>query len=502
MRSFFIVIAIASSLISCRSTRNVFVPTKKIAPSVLQRDYTIFRQTLEEHHPGIYWYTPKKELDYYFEQGFAQLKDSMTEASFRKILSYVTAQIKCGHTTVRWSKEWSKYLDTTKQLSLFPLSVKIIGTQAVITGNLHRNDSIVATGTELVSINGQSVPFLIDTLGKYISLDGGNLTARAQWLSNRGNFGSLYGLVFGVDSIYQIEYINKQGNKRSKAIMPFVPTIDTSKLAGAPSKKSTAKPSKATLRKQNRDRVRQLQIDTVSRTALLRLSSFGKGYKLPSFFRRSFKELQQRQIQSLILDVRNNGGGIIRNSTLLTRYITDRSFKIADTLVATKVSGTYDRHLRFMLWYKAAMLFVTKKKKDGLRHFTYYERHHFNPKTKNHFNGKVYLITGGNSYSATTILVNKLSGQAHVKIVGEETGGAAYGNSAWMMPKLVLPATKLSVQVPLYRFVMDKTQPKDGSGIQPTHPAIPTIKSIRENKDVKMEAALNLIRLKEQKQEF
>lgn len=494
MRSFVIVVMLASSLLSCRSSRDVFSPVKKYAPSVLQRDYSIFRQTLEEHHPGIYWYTPKQELDFYFEQGFAQLKDSMTEASFRKILSYVTAQIKCGHTTVRWSKEWSKYLDTTRQLSLFPLSVKIIGTQAMVTGNLHRKDSILTSGTELVSINGRSIPFLIDTLGKYISLDGGNRTARAQWLSNRGNFGSLYGLVFSTDSVYRIEYLDDDGNKKSQLVKPFVPLIDTSKAGITLFKNSTKKPSKATLRKQNRDRVRQLQIDTVNHTALMRLSSFGKGYKLTSFFRRSFKELQQRQIQSLILDVRNNGGGIIRNSTLLTRYITDRSFKIADTLVATKLRGAYDKHLRFILWYKAAMLLVTKKKKDGLRHFTYYERHRFNPKKKNYFNGNVLLITGGNSYSATTILANKLSVQSHVKIVGEETGGAAYGNSAWMMPKLILPVTKLSVQIPLYRFVMDKTQPKDGSGIQPTHPAIPTTKSIRENKDVKMEAALELIK--------
>lgn len=494
MRSLFIVVVLASSFISCRSTREVFSHAKKYAPAVLQRDYTIFRQTLEENHPGIYWYTPKEQLDYYFEQGFSQLKDSMTEASFRKILTYVTAQIKCGHTTVRWSKEWSKYLNTTKELSLFPLSVKIIGTQAVVTGNLHRKDSFLISGTELVSINRRSIPFLIDTLGKYISLDGGNRTAKAQWLSNRGNFGSLYGLVFGTDSIYQIEYIDDGGNKKSQLIKPFVPTIDTSKIAGAASKKSATKPSKATLRKQNRDRVRQLQIDTVNHTALMRLSSFGKGYKLTSFFRRSFKELEQRQIQSLILDVRINGGGIIRNSTLLTRYITNSSFKIADTLVAARIKSSRSRHLKHIFWYRAAILFVTKKKKDGLLHFTYYEKHKFFPKEKNHFQGNVFLITGGNSYSATTILANKLSGEAHVKIVGEETGGAAYGNSAWMMPKLILPGTKLSIQVPLYRFVMDKTQPKDGSGIQPTHPAIPTIKNIRDNKDVKMESVLELIK--------
>lgn len=494
MRSIFIVIAVACVLIGCRTTRTSFDPAKKFAPAVLQKDYLIFKKTLEAHHPGLYWYTPKEKMDHYFDQGFSQLKDSMTEASFRKILSYVTAQIKCGHTTVRWSKQWSKYIDTTRQLSLFPLSLKIIGQEAIITGNLHRKDSVLVNGIELLSINGKTIPSLIDTLGKYISLDGGNRTARAQWLSNRGNFGSLYGLVFGTDSVHQIGFIDKHGNKKIEFIKAFILSADTSKTAALLPKKSQPKTSKSTLRQQNRDRVRQLQIDTVNGSALMRLASFGKGYKLTSFFKRSFKELNRLQIQSLIIDVRNNGGGIIRHSTLLTKYLTKQPFKIADSLYATRLTGAYDRYLQYMPWYYGAMLLATKKKKDGLRHFSYYEKHQFHPKKKNHFKGDVYLITGGNSYSATTILANKLASQAQIKILGEETGGAAYGNSAWMMPKLFLPGTKLSVQIPLYRFVMDKTQPKDGSGIQPTHPAIPSLKSIRENKDVKMEAVLDLIK--------
>jgi C-terminal processing protease CtpA/Prc len=498
---FIVVLAVAGTLMSCRSSRISFDPSKKFAPAVLQRDYTIFRKTLEDHHPGLYWYTPKEKMNEYFDWGYAQLNDSLTETSFRKILSYVTAKIQCGHTTVRWSKQWSKYIDTTKQLSLFPLSIKVVGNQAVITGNLHRQDSILTNGIELVAINGKTIAGLIDTLGNYISRDGGNQTARAQWLSNRGNFGSLHGMVFGNDAAYQVSYIDKRGQEQTKTIKTFIPVQDTSKKL-ATTKTTTRKPSRSTLRKENRNRVRQLQIDTVNKSALLRVASFGKGYRLNSFFRKSFKELGKQKINSLIIDVRNNGGGLISHSTLLTRYITDSSFKIADTLVATKINGTYDNNLRYMLWYKAAMFLFTKKKKDGLRHFSYYEKHHYVPRKKNHFDGKVYIITGGNSYSATTIFANQLKNQSRVKIVGEETGGAAYGNSAWMMPDLILPGTKLSVRVPLYKFVMDKNQPKDGSGVQPDFPAIPTIKSMRENKDVKMEAVLNLIKLKERKQEF
>ena len=82
------------------------------------------RTILEEHHPGLYWYTPKDSMDYYFHEGAAQLKDSMTEPEFRKVLTYVTSKINCGHTSVRSSKPYSKYLDTVRS-KIFPLSMKI-----------------------------------------------------------------------------------------------------------------------------------------------------------------------------------------------------------------------------------------------------------------------------------------------------------------------------------------------------------------------------------------
>lgn len=482
------------TLIGCRSSREAFNPEKKFAPSILQRDYRIYRTVLDEHHPSLYWYTEKSKMDYFFDWGFDQLKDSLTEPAFRRVLSYVTAQIQCGHTSVRWSKQWGKYIDSSRQVLLFPLSIKFIGNKAVITGNLHRKDSVLVPGTELVSINERLVSQIKDSLVKYISVDGGNRTAKDQWLSNRGVFGSLYRWVWGADSSYTLGYVDERGIIKYKNLNAFTTAVDSIAKAGASSAPKLPRSSRSFLRKENRDRIRQLQIDTVNHTALMRLASFGKGYQLVSFFKHSFRQLSKLDIHTLILDVRNNGGGVIRHATLLTRYISDSSFTVADSLYATRLIGSQDRHIRFMPWYQAAMVFATRKKKDGLRHFSYYEKHRFNPKRNNHFNKQVYLITGGNSYSATTLLANQLSKQPRVSIVGEETGGSAYGNSAWMMPDLILPGTKLVVRVPLYRFVMDSSQLKDGRGIQPTVSAIPTIRSIRENKDVKMEAVLDLIK--------
>src|ERR1700682_4685198 len=74
---------------SCTSSRNTYSPQKKYPPAALQADYFLFRHILEKAHPSIYWYTTKDSMDYYFEQGYKSLKDSMTEIQFRDELAYV-----------------------------------------------------------------------------------------------------------------------------------------------------------------------------------------------------------------------------------------------------------------------------------------------------------------------------------------------------------------------------------------------------------------------------
>ena len=140
------------------------------------------------------------------------------------------------------------------------------------------------------------------------------------------------------------------------------------------------------------------------------------------------------------------------------------------------------------------MLFMTKKKKDDKYHFGYFERHYFKPKKKNHFDGNVYILTGGNSFSATTLFAQTVKPQDNVVVVGEETGGGAYGNNAWLIPDLILPVTGIRVRLPLFRLVIDKDLPKDGRGVQPEVISVPTTEAIRRGADYKMEKVMELIR--------
>lgn len=484
---------LCSILASCGAGKLSVTANKKYSPQQLQKDFTLYEEILEAHHPGLYWYTPKDSMDYFFKQGKEQLKDSLTEPGFRKILNFVTAKIDCGHTTVKSSKRWNRYRDTASFSKIFPLSIKAWPDTMVVTLNLNPKDSILKRGTVITGINDKPVAKIVDSLFDYISTDGYNLTHKYQALSNRGYFGSLYTSIFGLSEKYKINYIDSAGSVQTVIIPAYNPAKDSISRKRLREFRQLPQPSRKERKRERLNNVRLLQVDSVNKTAMMELSTFGRGYKLRNFYHRSFRTLRKNKIGHLIIDVRNNGGGSVTNSTIISKYIADKRFRVADSLYAIRKKSPYMQYIGDHFWNRLFINFFTRKRSDGHYHFSYFEKHFFKPKKRNHFNGKVYILTGGNSFSATTLFISALIKQQNVIVVGEETGGGAYGNSAWLIPDVTLPETGVRFRLPLFRLVIDKEIPKNGRGVQPEEAAKPTVESIRRNVDVKIAKAVELI---------
>ena len=470
---------------SCAVSKK-FDPYKKYGPDQLKSDYTLFRNILEKEHPGLYWYTPADSMNYYFEKGERMLHDSLTETGFRTVLSYILSKIKCGHTTVRPSKAFGRQGPGR----YFPLVIKTWEDTSIVTLNLSRKDSNVVRGSLLTAIDNVPIRTIIDSMFQHLSTDGFNLTHKYQTLSNRGVFGSTYTALFGVRQKYNVTYIDTVGRSRSDSVSLYSISPDTSRRLRAP----FPQPSKKERKKQLLLANRSLHYDTALSMAVMDVSTFTKNFRLPHFFKSSFKELRKKNTQNLVIDLRSNGGGSVTNSNLLTKFLVDKPFKIADSLYALNKTTPYRKYQKDRFSNALFLLFMTKQKKDGNYHFGYYERKKFKPKRKNHFDGQVYILTGGNTFSASTLFAQKVKEQDNVIIVGEETGGGAYGNNAWLIPDVTLPVTKVRFRLPLFRLVIDSTIPKNGRGIMPEVEALPTVNAIRRNTDYKMEKVIELIK--------
>jgi hypothetical protein len=475
---------------ACSVTRDSFDPNRKYPPEQLRTDYQIFRHILEESHPGLYWYASKESLDQYFDRGYSAIQDSMTETQFRILLSYVIARIDCGHTAVRYSKRYTHYLDTAR-LKQFPLVVKLWGDTMVVAANINPLDSVVKKGMVIKSIEGHSVQELRDSLFNYQVTDGYSLTGKFQSLSTGFSFGGWYKNIYGLPDQMKMRYLDSAGQERETKLAVYDPRADTLVDAHSAFRKGM-------------DRVRQrrqwdlfgsrnLQVDTAGSTAFMTINTFSNGNHLKSFFRKGFRLLDEKKIRNLIIDVRSNGGGDATNSTRLTRYIIDKKFKLADSLYALHRRSRYGKYIEKDFFYGVLLTFLTHKGPDGKYHFGYFERHYFHPIRNHHYQGRVYVLVGGNSFSATSLFAGCLKGQKNVTLVGEETGGGYYGNSAWVIPDVTLPNTGIRFRLPKFRLVVDRHRLKDGRGVMPDVQALPSTEAIRRGIDFKAEKVRELI---------
>ncbi|MEO6730433.1 MAG: S41 family peptidase [Ferruginibacter sp.] len=488
----FLFIILLFLLSGCAVSKN-YNPARKFSKAALQEDYFVLRNIFEEKHPALYWYTPKDSMNYYFDSLYNNIADSMTESQFGwRILAPLTNKIHCGHTSFMMSKNWSKY-SKGRGAPSFPLHVKLWGDTMVVTGNLNRRDSIIKRGTLLTSVNGIKNNQLVKKMLEFLPLDG--YADNVNYIRLSGNFPYYHRNIFGVYKNYRVGYIDSTGKERTALLPTYYPSVDTA--ARQRKKASEPKISRKKIKKQQRENNRALEIDTDKQTATFFLSTFSndEGNHLRSFINRSFKDINDLKIKNLIIDLRSNGGGDVKMYVKLTQFIRNTKFKVADsTYAVAKSLKPYTSYIRQGVLKNIALLFLTKKRKDGNYHFGYWERHAYRPKTTHHFDGKVYVLINGPTFSASTLFCNAVKGQPNVTIVGEETGGGWHGNSGLMIPDITLPKTKLRIRLPLFKLVQYNHVPKDGRGIPPDIFIPPTVEGVRQNVDRKMEIVKGLIR--------
>jgi C-terminal processing protease CtpA/Prc len=479
-------------LISCVATKNKnYIYNQKYSTKAFQKDAIVLKQVLETHHPSLYWHTSKDSMDKLFSDLLNyNSKDSLTEIECRNKLQQVVEQIKCGHTTVRFSKQFNQ--EATKFLyPIFPLQIKTWGDSLVVLGRYNVADSMLKRGTIITSINGKKTKEILKAMFKLVSTDANANNHKSQVIT--GNFPLWHKYCFGLDSIYSVGYIKENGMEDIVTIKWFKPIIDTSKKIKRPKEEitKTNQPSKKEKRIALLLSKRSLVIDSASNTAYIKLSSFTGG-KLKVFFRKSFKTIHQQNIKNLVFDLRENSGGRVHNAILLNKYLSKLAFKVGDTIAAKSPTLTNGKYIGFHWAYTIAKIFGSKKLADGYWHNSVYETKYFAPKTTFHFDGKIYIIQGGYTFSAATLFAGWLRNQSNVTTVGEESGGAYYGNSAMFIPTIYLPNTKLRVSLPLYKLVMDNYRQK-GSGIIPHIEIPPNSYAIKKGLDLKIERLKQII---------
>ncbi len=457
-----------------------YTPEQKLAPGKLQEDLQIMQDILETRHPALYLFTPKDSLAIYFRDVKASLADSMTEFDFRKKIAWYISKIKSGHTIVRPSKHYAHYAETHEN-TRFPLFLKAWKDSLAVTFNMLKKDTVLKRGTIITSINGHPNQYTIDSIFQFLTSDGNALNFKYRMLSN--NFPLYYSFAFPVGDFFTIGYLDSIGQPHTIIIPAYKPIKDTTQPGKGKPREIKKKKRSAKERKQRalffkRDFV----IDSSLNTAYLRVSSFSRSHLRP-FFRRSFKKINALKISNLVIDVRDNTGGRVSQSILLSKYLVQQPFTFADTVTAVTHTLRFNKYLSPPILYDIATLFTSRKKEDGLYHFSYFENHPFRPYNRKGFKGNIYILQNGFTFSAGALFVAQLKGQSNVTVIGEESGGGNEGTSAIYLPEIILPNSKLRITLPFFRIHTNRSAPIQGKGVLPDIEVLPTSAGLRNGID-------------------
>ena len=453
-------------------------------------DLKIYRKIVETSHTGMYLYTPKAEFDSLFAVAEQKIKIKNTR-EFYLLLARLHTKLRCGHSNMYPSEQVFSEIDSSSK-AFFPYKVKFIKDTLVVADNYGN----IKKGSQIISINNKSIKELTDDLFQIISSDGYNTSLKYHELEN--NFAVQYYLMYG--PTYQFNLKIKPYNST---------TIKEIALEGIKGKEL---PEKA------EDDTKPVDLQFINdKTALLTIRTFETGNaknqkRFFKFLATSFKEIKEKNISTLIIDIRDNGGGDDGNDMELASYLINKPFKEDKYRKLNTIDlPVYPEYLH-PAWYQLMGVpknknidnIKTKMHKELIKEFYkgndnyyYYKEDKIikrNPK-ENLFTGTTYILISGKVFSGGALFSALVRDKTNAIFVGEETGGGYYRHTGSIPLIYELPNTKIIFSIFIVINEQDVNQKlvPEGRGTIPQITVYPTIKDFVEGKDTVLDYVLQKI---------
>ena len=455
------------------------------APADLRADLDFLQKALYRGHPGAFRYTPRDSMDALFDRLRAAVPtDSVSADQAQVLLRRAVAAVRDGHTSVE-----TPFFD--EKTRVMPLHAQVADGKVFVWRH-YSGDTSLRRGAEIRSVNGIAAADLLARCRSVAFGDGFNTTFADQMASVY--FARLVRLFQGDTAQYTVEGISPQGQPRSHS-MAAKSRADLQKLQETRIREGRRQPLPPRQAPVMFRRNMSLRRDTaLPNVAVLALTSFpNRGYR--RFYREAFRWLRQQHISTLVVDVRNNTGGNIRNMDRLVASIADVPFGYDYLRQRHTRMGRYFSHKaklsQALIWLKYNFQPGFRYRREGDFRV---QRWRVKPRKRHNFDGKTFVLTNGWSFSSASMCASFLKNKAGATVVGTESGGNESGNCGGGFPKLKLPNTGYRVRFPLFLLRYQVGRPDTGRGVMPDIATPYGIRDLLDGKDLEMEAVRRALR--------
>ena len=424
----------------------------------IHEDLSYLSNQILKYQPTIPLYTENFEQK--ADSLMEQLADSLDRFQYFQEMSRLIVLAGEGHYAVG---DWEDTIHSgflTNQYHYLPIGVYVIGSDRLFVRYDVTANPRLSKGDEILSINGVTAPDLIRQLSALIPTDGAIKTYPLRKLE--AGFNWMYYL--GIDQPEEFRLEIRRNNLRM--------TVDVAAITRAQMQQNAAsqrqqKPAEATDHEDPLSHFAEFTID--DSLAILKLKGFSRSLieeldlKAPKFYKGIFQQLAERQVETLVIDLRGNNGGRLEFESELLPYIMKNS------------NSKY---------YRQSISWEGKQRNKKL------------PKpSKLLFRGQIYVFIDGLSFSAGSSLARHLKEYGNAIIIGEESGSRYEGFAAGSKQYVVLPNSGVSIGIPRYSILYpdNKKQNTENRGVLPDVEIRRSMESIVDGTDPWQEALKKLM---------
>ena len=422
---FYLYILILLITIGCDRKK---IEQEKFPAEELIADINEMFRMLEQTHPDLYSYTSRDDIYKRKSKIKESINTPLTRVEFYKLITPLVTSLGDAHTGIHpYLKEVNRYRNEGGLF--FPFDIFIRNGSIFVLEN-YSNKGKIEPGSEILSINGYQSYDIIQTMLQYTY---GDRDAIRYEIIARHYFPILLWLLYGLDTEFNVRYQ-----------CPVSGTIKQEIIEGESYAVFSQK------RPEPRDNFTFSHIPE-KKTGIIELRNMRGRTEFEAFLKNTFNKLKDEEVEHLIIDISNNGGGDPTMGEMLWYYITEIPYQ----------SHSYSS--------------INKENNNKVLRF----------------NGEVYLITGRLTYSSAIQFAANFKDHRIGTILGEETGGLAtfFSRTA----HFTLPRTELEGIVSSYKIIRPSGI-DDGRGVLPDIEVIADVDDIINGRNPALDYTLNLIK--------